>query len=67
MRKIIYFIFIAIISCDKQENFIEDKIIYVPQDINTIQEAINIANNFDTILVANGVYIENLNLNGKKV
>jgi Right handed beta helix region len=41
--------------------------IYVPGNYPTIQSAINSANNGDTILVAPGTYVENINFNGKAI
>lgn len=38
----------------------------VPADYATIQEAINAASNGDTVLVADGLYYENINLFGRK-
>jgi len=38
-------------------------IIYVPDDYPTIQEAVDSANNWDTIIVRDGTYIENININ----
>lgn len=36
---------------------------YVPDDYTTIQEAVNYVSDGDTIIVRNGVYIENINVN----
>jgi parallel beta-helix repeat protein len=41
--------------------------IHVPADQRTIQGAINVANNGDTVLVAPGSYKENINFSGKAV
>ena len=42
-------------------------IISVPDDYLTIQEGINAASYFDTVVVAPGHYVENVNFNGKSI
>src|SRR5438445_404489 len=41
--------------------------IHVPADQPTIQAAINAASNGDTVLVSPGIYVENINFNGKAI
>lgn len=43
------------------------QIIHVPQDYSTIQTAIDSAVENDTVLVAQGIYYENINFNGKNI
>jgi len=42
------------------------KTIHIPADFSTIQEGIVAADNYDTVLVSEGTYIENINFLGKK-
>jgi hypothetical protein len=42
-------------------------IIRVPQDHSSIQQAIDAANDLDTVLVETGLYVENINFNGKSI
>jgi len=41
--------------------------IKVPQDVQTIQSAIDSSLNGDTVLVSSGTYLENINFNGKNI
>ncbi len=43
------------------------QIIHVPGDQPTIQDGINVANNGDTVLVAEDTYFENINFRGKAI
>lgn len=47
--------------------YLNASIIYVPGNYSTIQSALNAAANGDTILVAPGIYYENVNFRGKGI
>ncbi|NOX65766.1 MAG: T9SS type A sorting domain-containing protein [Chlorobi bacterium] len=47
--------------------FAQGQIINIPDDQPTIQEAINASNDGDTVLVADGLYFENINYRGKAI
>jgi len=47
--------------------WIQAQIIHVPGDFGTIQQAINNINDGDSIIVAPGEYIENINFDGKNI
>jgi len=42
-------------------------IINIPEDQTTIQEGINVAVDGDTVLVQPGIYLENINFEGKEI
>ena len=41
--------------------------IFVPHDYSSIQEAINVSIDNDSIIVSQGTYFENINFNGKRI
>ncbi len=49
------------------QGLFEANVLNVPIDYSTIQEAINTAQNGDTVLVADGTYFENINFKGKDI
>lgn len=56
------------VSCQKDDDKEEDTgILYVPGDFSTIQAAIDASFAGDEIIVDPGVYVENINFNGKEV
>lgn len=60
-KKILFLIFILLSSA------LYSTILNVPADQPTIQDAINISVDADTVLVQPGVYYENINYNGKLI
>ena len=49
------------------QSFLLSNTIHVPDDFTTIQSAINVSEDNDTVLVAPGFYQENIDFNGKNV
>lgn len=63
MKKNILFVLIVVLATQSTNA----KIINIPTDYPTIQQGIDVAFKGDTIMVAPGVYNENLSFNGKKI
>ena len=61
--KTLFFVFIFILL----SSFLLPTIINVPADYTTIQSGINAAADTDTVLVQPGIYVENINYNGKLI
>ena len=61
------FVFIILFMCFSFYNNLFSSTINVPQDLTTIQTAIDNSNNGDTVLVSPGTYFENINFNGKNI
>ena len=66
----IYYYKIYAIVANSQSEYSEaiaNMQIWVPEDVPTIQAAINATNDGDVIIVSPGTYIENINFNGKNI
>jgi len=48
-------------------SFSQTETINIPEDYLTIQEGIEVAEDYDTVLVADGIYTENINFLGKAI
>jgi len=69
MKNLIVLLLIVLFtfSCKKDNSTSKVRTLRVPENVSTIQDAINKANNHDTVLVSKGTYEENINFNGKGV
>lgn len=63
MKNLTVFFITLLFACSN----LTGAVLSVPQDYNSIQQAIDSAVDFDTVLVDSGVYYENINLCGKKI
>ncbi|MBN1149819.1 hypothetical protein JXA84_01200 [candidate division WOR-3 bacterium] len=57
---------LSFLLCLSSWRIVSSEIIYVPTDFQKIQSAIDSCADFDTIIVSEGVYAENLNFRGRK-
>jgi len=62
MRQLIHLLILSIIPA-----FCQAGVLKVPSQYLTIQSAINAANDRDLVLVAPGIYVENINFKGKAI
>ena len=62
MKKIIFYFVLLVSISSAYCNLLE-----VPDEFNSIQDAINFSDNGDTVLVHPGEYIENINFSGKNI
>ena len=62
MKNLLFFTTIMLVA-----NLLFAQIINIPADYPTIQMGIDTASNGDTVLVAPGIYLENINFNGKNI